>query len=216
MGRVKLGIADDHRLMLQAIRCVFADADDVEIVGEATVGSQVLPLVAQTSPDVLLLDVRMPEMDGLRCLELIRERHEGVKVVVLSGIDEPASIHAAIAHGAVSFVSKQVDPTELVSVVRQAADGAVERAVVVPERAESGPVDEAGLTRSEIRVLEALARGLSNKEIAKELWLTEHTVKFHLTNIYGRLGVANRTEAVRHAYQHGLVGEPFYSGLTAV
>ena len=144
-------------------------------------------------------------LDGLRCLELIRERHEGVKVVVLSGIDDPASIHAAIARGAVSFVSKQVDPTELVSVVRQAADGAVERAVVVPERAESGPVDEAGLTRSEIRVLEALARGLSNKEIAKELWLTEHTVKFHLTNIYRKLGVSNRTEAARYAFEQGLV-----------
>jgi DNA-binding NarL/FixJ family response regulator len=215
VGRIKLGIADDHRLMLEAIRCVVADADDIEIVGEATVGSQVLPLIARTNPDVLLLDVRMPEMDGLRCLELIRERHEDVEVVVLSGLDDAATIQSALTRGAVSFVSKQVDPTELVSVVREAASGTVERAVIVPERNGSAPAHDAGLTRGEIRVLEALARGLSNKDIAKELWLTEQTVKFHLTNIYGRLGVANRTEAVRHAYQHGLVGQTLYPGVTS-
>jgi DNA-binding NarL/FixJ family response regulator len=213
MVRIKLGIADDHRLMLEAIRCVVADADDIEIVGEASIGSQVLPLVGRTDPDVVLLDLRMPEMDGFKCLELIRERHDGVKVVVLSGVDDPESIRGALTRGAVSFVSKQVDPSELVSVVREAARGAVQRPVVVPERNGAGPAQEAGLTKSEIRVLEALARGFSNKEIAKELWLTEQTVKFHLTNIYSRLGVANRTEAVRHAYQHGLVDQPFYSAV---
>jgi DNA-binding NarL/FixJ family response regulator len=211
MVTIKLAVADDHRLMLEAISCLVADADDIEVVGKATLGSQVLPLIARTSPDVVLLDLRMPEMDGFKCLELIGERHAGVKVVVLSGLDDPQSIQRALTSGAVSFVSKQADPRELVSVVREAARGTVERTVVVPERNGAEPAVDAGLTRSEVRVLESLARGLSNKEIAKELWLTEQTVKFHLTNIYGRLGVANRTEAVRHAFQHGLVGEPFSS-----
>jgi DNA-binding NarL/FixJ family response regulator len=211
MVTIKLAVADDHRLMLEAISCLVADADDIEVVGKATLGSQVLPLIARTSPDVVLLDLRMPEMDGFKCLELIGERHAGVKVVVLSGLDDPQSIQRALTSGAVSFVSKQADPRELVTVVREAAQGTVERTVVVPERNGAEPAVDAGLTRSEVRVLESLARGLSNKEIAKELWLTEQTVKFHLTNIYGRLGVANRTEAVRHAFQHGLVGEPFSS-----
>jgi DNA-binding NarL/FixJ family response regulator len=211
MVTIKLAVADDHRLMLEAISCLVADADDIEVVGKATLGSQVLPLIARTSPDVVLLDLRMPEMDGFKCLELIGERHAGVKVVVLSGLDDPQSIQRALTSGAVSFVSKQADPRELVTVVREAARGTVERTVVVPERNGAEPAVDAGLTRSEVRVLESLARGLSNKEIAKDLWLTEQTVKFHLTNIYGRLGVANRTEAVRHAFQHGLVGEPFSS-----
>jgi DNA-binding NarL/FixJ family response regulator len=211
MVTIKLAVADDHRLMLEAISCLVADADDIEVVGKATLGSQVLPLIARTSPDVVLLDLRMPEMDGFKCLELIGERHAGVKVVVLSGLDDPQSIQRALTSGAVSFVSKQADPRELVSVVREAARGTVERTVVVPERNGAEPAVDAGLTKGEVRVLESLARGLSNKEIAKELWLTEQTVKFHLTNIYGRLGVANRTEAVRHAFQHGLVGEPFSS-----
>jgi len=211
MVTIKLAVADDHRLMLEAISCLVVDADDIEVVGKATLGSQVLPLIARTSPDVVLLDLRMPEMDGFKCLELIGERHAGVKVVVLSGLDDPQSIQRALTSGAVSFVSKQADPRELVTVVREAARGTVERTVVVPERNGAEPAVDAGLTRSEVRVLESLARGLSNKEIAKELWLTEQTVKFHLTNIYGRLGVANRTEAVRHAFQHGLVGEPFSS-----
>ena len=211
MVTIKLAVADDHRLMLEAISCLVADADDIKVVGKATLGSQVLPLIARTSPDVVLLDLRMPEMDGFKCLELIGERHAGVKVVVLSGLDDPQSIQRALTSGAVSFVSKQADPRELVTVVREAARGTVERTVVVPERNGAEPAVDAGLTRSEVRVLESLARGLSNKEIAKELWLTEQTVKFHLTNIYGRLGVANRTEAVRHAFQHGLVGEPFSS-----
>lgn len=211
MVTIKLAVADDHRLMLEAISCLVADADDIEVVGKATLGSQVLPLIARTSPDVVLLDLRMPEMDGFKCLELIGERHAGVKVVVLSGLDDPQSIQRALTNGAVSFVSKQADPRELVTVVREAARGTVERTVVVRERNGAEPAVDAGLTRSEVRVLESLARGLSNKEIAKDLWLTEQTVKFHLTNIYGRLGVANRTEAVRHAFQHGLVGEPFSS-----
>jgi DNA-binding NarL/FixJ family response regulator len=210
MATITVVIADDHRLMIEAVRCTLEAAGDFEVVGEATSGSQVLPLVSRMNPDVVILDLRMPGVDGLRCLDTIQARHESVKVVVLSGIDDPDTIQAALTRGASAFVGKHVDPRDLPSVVRQVVDESVYHALTHALPATGSPAQEAGLTPSEQRVLDALARGLTNKEIASELWLTEQTVKFHLTRIYRRLGVANRTEAVRHAYQNRLVSHPFY------
>lgn len=210
MPTLKVLIADDHQLMLDAIRLAVADADDIEVIGEAMNGSQVLPMTGRTNPDVVLLDVHMPAMDGLQCLDLLRKRHPEVTVVMLSGHDDSETVTAALERGATSFVSKHVDPRDLASAIRLAAQGALYRAVA-PANGVRGTTSESPLTPSEQRVLELLARGLSNKEIAAELWLTQQTVKFHLTNIYRRLGVANRTEAVRHAYQHRLVAHPFFT-----
>jgi DNA-binding NarL/FixJ family response regulator len=210
MRPLKVLIADDHRLILEAIQLVLEDVDDIEIVGQTTNGTQVLPLIGRTSPDLVLLDVRMPEMDGLTCLDRIRKQHPDVTVVMLSAHDDPETIASALSRGAKSFIGKMVDPRDLPSALRLIAQGAVYRPVEGDEVTRVAPAQEAGLTPSEQRVLEALARGLSNKEIAQELWLTQQTVKFHLTNIYRRLGVANRTEAVRHAYQHRLVAHPFF------
>ena len=214
MRSLKVLVADDHRLMLEAIQLVLEEADDIEVVGVATRGSQVLPLVGQTTPDVVLLDIAMPEMDGLTCLDHLQKRFPDVTVVILSGQDDPETIRSALARGAKSFVAKQIDPRDLPSALRLAAQGAVFQATV--EEQVTPEVEElrARLTPSEQRVLEALARGLSNKAIAEELWLTQQTVKFHLTNIYRRLGVSNRTEAVRHAYQHRLVKHPFFEPAT--
>ena len=210
MRSLKVLVADDHQLMLEAIRIVLDEADDIDVVGEATRGSQVLPLVGQTSPDVVLLDIAMPEMDGLTCLDLLQKRFPGVTVVILSGQDDPETIRSALARGAKSFVAKQIDPRDLPSALRLAAQGAVFQATVEEQVTPDVEERRARLTPSEQRVLEALARGLSNKAIADELWLTQQTVKFHLTNIYRRLGVTNRTEAVRHAYKHRLVKHPFF------
>jgi two-component system, NarL family, response regulator DegU len=210
MRPLKVLIADDHRLILDATRCVLEDAEDIEIVGETTMGSQVLPLVARTNPDIVLLDIRMPEMDGLTCLDRIRRAHPDVTVVIMSGNDDPETISSALARGAKSFIAKMIDPRDLASALRLANEGTVWHGVAGEDVRRDGEARKAGLTPSEQRVLEALARGLSNKEIAKELWLTQQTVKFHLTNIYRRLGVANRTDAVRHAYKHRLVTHPFF------
>lgn len=210
MAAIKVLLADDHRLIIEAVRCVLEAAGDFEVVGEATSGSQVLPLVSQTNPDVVVLDIRMPGVDGLKCLDSIRIRHESVKVVVLSGLDDRDSMQAALSRGASAFVGKHVDPRDLPSVLRQVVEESVYHALVHAVPSADSPAEMAGLTASEQRVLEALARGLTNKEIAAELWLTEQTVKFHLTRIYRRLGVANRTEAVRYAYENRLVAHPFY------
>src|SRR5690242_2679685 len=119
--RMKLLVADDHRLLIEALRLVLAAQPEIEIVAEATSGSQVLPLVGQTSPDVVLLEIAMPGMDGLTCLELIRRRHPEVKVVMLSGSQETAQIQAALKRGASAYIVKTVDPIELPAILRQVA-----------------------------------------------------------------------------------------------
>lgn len=203
---LKVLLADDHRLVLESVRRTLERAGDMEIVGEATNGGQVLPLVRRTAPDVLLLDLRMPKVDGLTCLEQVRKHCPAVKVVVLSAFTDGERIQAALTRGATGYVVKSVNPDDLPAAVRHAVDGTF----FGPVGAGSGDNDadavvEAGLTERELGILKALARGLSNHAIAKELWVSEQTVKFHLSNVYRKLGVANRTEAARFAYEHMLV-----------
>jgi DNA-binding NarL/FixJ family response regulator len=203
-------IADDHRLMLEGIRRALEGVDGIEVVGEAHTGAQVLPLLGRTNPDVVLLDIRMPQLDGMGCLDLIRKRYPKVKVVVLSVFSDPEHIQAALRRGASGYIVKSVNPLDLPSALRQAVEGTVYHAIGLPEADEESGAKAAGLTEREIAILKAVARGLSNQAIGKELWVTEQTVKFHLTNIYRKLGVANRTEAARYAYQHGLVESPAF------
>jgi DNA-binding NarL/FixJ family response regulator len=204
---MRLLVADDHKLMLAAVRLALANASDIEIVGEAKTGQEVLPLVGRTSPDVLLLDLRMPGMDGLRCLELMHERYPSVKAIVFSGNDDPAAVEASFARGAVGFIQKTIEPDDLAAVIRQAVSGNVFLAAGTGSPAP--PVEsEWNLTSRETEILRALAEGQSNKQIAGQFWLSEQTIKYHLTNIYRKLGCRGRTEAVRQAYEHGLIENP--------
>jgi DNA-binding NarL/FixJ family response regulator len=144
-------------------------------------------------------------MNGLTCLDQIRKRYPEVKVVVLSAFSDPEHIQAAFQRGATAYVVKSVNPVDLPSALRQALEESVYQGVrVIGDVALSGG-DAIGLTERELSMLKALARGLSNAAISKEFWVTEQTVKFHLSNIYRKLGVANRTEAARFAYERGLV-----------
>jgi len=210
MRRLKVLVADDHELMLEAIRIALGQAaDEFEIVAMTSRGPQVLPLVAQTQPDVVLLDLRMPGMDGLTCLELLQRRHPGITAVVLSGVDAPDVVRSAFNRGAKAFIRKHIDPRDLPSALRQAVQGTVSHQTFgEPDECESAPATEAGLSERELSILSLLGEGLSNKQIAKRLWLAEQTVKFHLTNIYRKLGVSTRTEAVHIAYRHGLLKTP--------
>jgi DNA-binding NarL/FixJ family response regulator len=210
MRQLRVLVADDHELMLEAIRLALAQAaEDFEIVGMTNRGTRVLPLVAQTRPDLVLLDLRMPEMDGLTCLELLRKRHPDVTTVVLSGVDEPSVVRSAFNRGARAFIWKHIDPRDLPSALRQAANGTVAHQIFGELDAfESSPAKEAGLSERELSILSGLCDGLSNKQIAKQLWLAEQTVKFHLTNIYRKLDVSTRTEAVHAAYRRGLLETP--------
>jgi NarL family two-component system response regulator LiaR len=202
-------IADDHPLILAGVKQALEEDDGFEVVAETQIGSQVLPLVSQTKPDLALLDMRMPEMDGLTCLDRIREQHPKVKVVILSVSTDPELIQNILNRGASAYIVKSVNLQDLPSALRQALEGTVYSAVGLPERAvEDEAAKAVGLTERETTILKALARGLSNEAIGKELWVAEQTVKFHLTNIYRKLEVSNRTEAARYAYEHGLVESP--------
>jgi DNA-binding NarL/FixJ family response regulator len=201
---LKVVIADDHRITLDGVRRTLDAAEGIEVVGTASSGSQVLPLVKRTSPNIVLLDIRMPGIDGITCLELLRKNHPDVKVVMLSAYSDRDQVQTALSRGASAYIAKTVNPVDLPSALRQVLDGTVYHAIGIAEASDRDE-PESDLTERELTVLRALARGLSNKAISHEFWVTEQTVKFHLGNIYRKLGVQNRTAAVHYAHQHGLV-----------
>jgi len=204
MAAIRVVIVDDHRLFLLGVRDVLGDAEDIEIVGEADSGGDALALVASLDPDLVLLDVSMPRLDGIACLDAIRARHPGVKVAMMSAVHDLEVIENALRHGASAFILKSVNPDDLAAVIRHIVSGTVIQSVGVPDTRPAAS-NNADLTERELSILQAVARGLSNQAIAKELWIAQPTVKFHVRNIYRKLGVANRTEATRFAYEHGLV-----------
>jgi DNA-binding NarL/FixJ family response regulator len=209
---MKLLIADDHPLVVEGVRQVLEREPAFEIVGSASSGSEVLPLIGRLNPDVVLLDLRMPGIDGFGCLDRIRANHPKVKVVVLSMLGDPEQIQTAFKRGACGFVIKNIDPSDLASAIRQAVEGTAYHAQGLPGLNDNSVARAAGLTEREVTIMKAVALGLSNQAIGKELWVTEQTVKFHLTNVYRKIGVTNRTEAARWAFAHGLADDPLPSG----
>ena len=201
---IRVVVADDHKLMLSALCSVLEEAEDFEVVAQTDSGAHVLPLVARHSPDLVLMDVRMPGMDGLSALSLIRERHPEVKVVLISASSDQGDIEAALRRGAAGYLVKSINPTDVPAALRQAVDGTAFYALGKPESPEKHVARETGLTERELTILQAVARGLSNKQVGQELWVSEQTVKFHLSNIYRKLGVNNRAGAVRFAHEQGL------------
>jgi DNA-binding NarL/FixJ family response regulator len=203
---LKVLVADDHPLMLQGIRRALEAADDIEVVGEARTGEELLALVERRKPDLVLLDLHMPGMGGLECVTQLKARWPHVKSVVISASEQRASIDAALVAGASAYILKSVSAIDIASVLRQAASGSVYHAPSgTPQlREDAEPPKGPDLTPRETTILLAVADGRTTKTISRDLWLSEHTVKFHLTNIYRKLGVSNRSAAVRYAYEHNL------------
>lgn len=164
-------------------------------------------MIKQTNPDVVLLDIRLPRMDGLTGLELIRKRYPEIKVVMLSVFGDSMRIEQALSSGACGYVVESVKSEELPAAIRQPpSKGRWVYPFGLLEVDSSGgaKADSADLTERKITILRRVARGLSNYQIAEELWVTEQTVKFHPTNVYRKLEIANRTETARYAYRHEL------------
>ncbi len=206
--RLKVLIADDHPLIVAGLRRALADHEDIEIVGEAQSGSEVMPLVERRRPDVVLLDLSMPGDPVLESIERIAADRPATKTIVLSACDDRASIDAALSAGASAYVVKSVKAIDIASVVRQASNGAVFHAGAAPRgssSSEPGEDETPLLTEREQTILDAIAAGLTTAAISEQLWISEHTVKFHLTNIYRKLDVGNRAGAIRYALKQGLV-----------
>jgi DNA-binding NarL/FixJ family response regulator len=191
--------------MVEGTKQALERAGGFDVVGEAVNGSQVLPLVRRLKPDLVLLDLRMPQMDGLTCLTKIRKEFPDMKVAMLSVSQDPELIQTALKRGANAYIVKSIDPDDLAGALRQALEGNVFTTAGITEDPGERAAKDAGLTDRELGIIRAVARGLSNEAISKELWVAEQTVKFHLTNIYRKLGVTNRTEAARYAFEQGLV-----------
>jgi NarL family two-component system response regulator LiaR len=204
MGSIRVVLAEDHGLMRDAVKLVFDEAEDVDLVGEVGNGHELLPLLARVEADVVLLDVGLPGLDGLGCLEAVAQHHPHVKVAMLSAVEDPQVIEAAFRRGARAYILKSVNPFDLPATIRQIVDESVIHRALAPPDASATPQRVTGLSDKEMAVLAELAHGYTNKQIAARLWLSEQTVKFHLRNIYRKLGIKSRTEALRYAYEHDL------------
>ena len=221
---VRVVLADDHRLFREGVASLLDRVDDVQLVGEASAGEEALRLAEELLPDVVLMDLKMPGMDGLEATRRIVERSPHVGVIVVTMFEDDESVFAALKAGARGYVLKDADRGVLLRAIRAGARGEVllgapvaqrvldhvsgtsHDAVAATTRARPGapPFDE--LTPRELEVLTLIAQGLRNREIAKRLFITEKTVGNHISNIFTKLQVADRIEAVIRAREAGLGG----------
>jgi DNA-binding NarL/FixJ family response regulator len=209
-------VADDHPVVREGLVAMLRTQPDFDIVGEAATGREVLDLVARRDPDVLLLDLEMPDVDGVSVLRQLRERSSRVRAIVFTVFDTDDRIIAAVEAGAAGYLLKGAPRSEIFAAVRVVhAGGSLLEPVVASKvlrhvrdaGARTGDAERAAspLTARERSVLELLARGRSNKQIAAALAISERTVKFHVSSIFAKLGAGNRADAVSRAVQAGLI-----------
>ena len=207
MGNVKLLIADDHPVVRSGLRGMLESQPDFEVVGEAENGTEAVSLVSRLRPDVVLMDLRMPKMDGVAATTRIKAEHPEVNVLVLTTYESDADILKAVAAAATGYLLKDTPREGLYGAIRAAAEGRPLLASAVAARLMERvrrPAEETPSAR-EIEILGLVARGKSNKEIAKELWIGETTVKTHLLHVFAKLGVTDRTAAVTAALKRGII-----------
>jgi DNA-binding NarL/FixJ family response regulator len=202
---IRVLLAEDHAVVRTGLLQLLGDLDDIEVVGAATGGEEAVALAAGARPDVVLMDLEMPGMDGIEATRRIRSADPEVNVVVLTAFSDRGRILDAIDAGAVGYLLKDTEPDDLISGLHAAARGESPLApkaaqALVSARAEQQT--DADLTPREREVLALLADGLPNKLIARRLDISEKTVKAHLTNIFQRIGVTDRTQAALWAQRH--------------
>ena len=204
---IRVLLADDHAIVRGGVAAVLGDAGDIAVVAEAADGADAVALYERHRPDVALVDVKMPALDGPAVVAAIRARHDQARIVVLTSFDADDDIERALRAGAKAYLLKDVQPGELVACVRAVHPG---RAWVSPTIAAklAERMTRVDLTPREMSVLRLLGEGLSNKEIAARLGIVEGTAKLHVSRLYEKLDVANRTEALAVALRRGLLRLP--------
>ncbi|RVX40634.1 LuxR family two component transcriptional regulator [Nonomuraea polychroma] len=215
---IRVLVADDQALVRAGVRMLLQAAGDMEVVGEAQDGAEAVRLAERHLPDVILMDLRMPRVDGLEAIKRVLAARPGIRIVVLTTFAEDANVYAALRAGAVGFLVKDDDPERMVDAVRRAAAGeqllapsvlrrVVERFLAAEEQAATPP--PAGLTDRELEVLALVGTGLSNAEIAEQLHVGVTTVKTHIAAAMDKLGLRNRIQAAVVAHRTGLVDASF-------
>lgn len=208
---IRLMLVDDHQVLREGLKFMLRNEADVAVVGEAGDGNQALRLVDSVRPDVMLLDVKMPTVDGLETLRRLRERHPELPVLILTVHDDPEYVEEALRSGATGYLLKSVTREELVRAIRAAAGGSgylqAEITKPVLERFARGqPAPEgAHLSPRETEIVQLLADGLSNKQIARRIGISETTVKGYLSQLFEKLGAADRAHAVALALRSRLI-----------
>jgi DNA-binding NarL/FixJ family response regulator len=208
-GRISVLIADDHPVVRQGLQVLLGVQDDIDVVGEACDGAETLAMAAALDPDVILLDLKLPVLDGVGVLRELRSRGVRARALVLTSAAERTLVASAVQAGAAGFLYKDVDPDALVRAVRSVNDGytllAPDAAGAVLGADAAGPAVRGigSLTARERQVLTQLAEGRSNREIARYLQLSEKTVKTHVSSVLAKLGVADRTQAALLAVRQG-------------
>lgn len=208
---IRVVIADDQPLVRSGLKMILASEPDLDVVGEAANGRQVLEVVARTHPDVVVMDVRMPVLDGIAATRILTRSDDGPRILVLTTFDVDDVVYDALCAGASGFLVKDAPEERLLTAIRIVADGSSVFAPTATKRvieafASRSPISSQGeiadLTEREIDVIKELAKGLSNTEIARNLFVSENTVKTHIARILLKLGLRDRVQAVVWAYQH--------------
>jgi DNA-binding NarL/FixJ family response regulator len=209
---VRVLVADDQALIREGIASLLSIEPDIEVVGTAADGRAAVELALATTPDVVLMDVRMPVLDGLRAAELLRERLPACRVLMLTTFDDEEYVVRALRAGTGGYLLKDLPPRDLARAVRLAHAGVdqhdssvLRRLVTAMDRSGVGVTPRADLTGREQAVLRLIARGATNREIAAQLYVSEGTVKNHVSNILSRLGLRDRTQAAIYARDRGLL-----------
>jgi two-component system NarL family response regulator len=202
--RLRVVVADDHTLMREGVVAVIARQPDMMVMGEAADGAEAVALVEKAQPDVLLLDLRMPKLDGVAVTERLLAQFPELAIVILSTYDTDDDILRALRAGAKAYLLKDAPPDELTKCVRTVHSGRNYVSATIGAKL-AAQATQTSLTFRELDVIKLIAQGCLNKEIAERLDITEGTVKSHTSSLFLKLGVANRTEAVREAVRRGLV-----------
>ncbi|CAF1740795.1 response regulator transcription factor [Bacillus subtilis] len=212
---MKIVIADDHHVVRKGLRFFFATQDDIEVVGEAATGLEALRVIEETKPDLVLMDLSMPEMDGIQAIKKVIQQFPDTNIIVLTSYSDQEHVIPALQAGAKAYQLKDTEPEELVKTLRQVHVGeyklstAIMPHVLTHMKNQHDPEKEKyyQLTRREKDVLTEIANGKSNKEIAAALFISEKTVKTHVSNLLAKLEVADRTQAALFAVKYNLNGE---------
>lgn len=207
---IQVLIVDDHRVVRQGIQMFLKLEPTIEVIGEASNGVEAIQQVEKLHPDVVLMDLLMPEMDGIQATEIIRKQFPETEVIALTSVLEDASVVGAVRAGAIGYLLKDTDDKELIEAIKSAAEGQVKLSTKAAERLMReirAPESPEKLTERETDVLRLLAQGKANKEIALILSISETTVKSHVSNILSKLNVPSRTQAALYAVRIGLVSD---------